>query len=191
MTHKYGCVYRPQSQSHVERRNGDLRRKLSKCMAQTGLNWLRALPLVLVSLRANVHRTHGLSPFEMHRGQPFPGPMQPMNLDAIHDMDQKSYYDQLKALVCSLHTQAFVDEICEEVWLKKVSPKRRWTEPLWEGPLRVTARTTHAYQLEGKGTKWYHKSHCSPVKPTTGELCPWERYKEDRFNRQSESVVKE
>ncbi|XP_068998257.1 uncharacterized protein [Embiotoca jacksoni] len=40
--------------------------------------------------------------------------------------------------------------------------KRKWSEPRWTGPFRVTERTSHAVRLEGKGDTWYHLSQCAP-----------------------------
>ncbi|XP_076004188.1 uncharacterized protein LOC142996946 [Genypterus blacodes] len=163
LKHNYGTVYHPQSQGGVERMNQTIKQKLAKCCAQTGLNWVEALPLVLVSVRANVNRSHGRLPYELHRGSPFPGPMRPMTLDALGDVCKKQYHAQLKALLSSFHPQGQIDDTCEEVWLKAI--KRKWSAPRWLGPYRITARTNNAYQLEGRGKVWWHRSQCSPVKP--------------------------
>ncbi|XP_053714219.1 uncharacterized protein LOC128755047 [Synchiropus splendidus] len=49
------------------------------------------------------------------------------------------------------------------VYLKRFS--RRWHEPRWSGPFRVTARTHTAVRLDGKGTKWFHFSMIRPHEP--------------------------
>uniref|UniRef100_A0A674MC32 Murine leukemia virus integrase C-terminal domain-containing protein n=1 Tax=Takifugu rubripes TaxID=31033 RepID=A0A674MC32_TAKRU len=59
------------------------------------------------------------------------------------------------------------DLIGEEYLLLKVL-QRKWQEPRWTGPHRVTARTDTAVRFEGKGDTWYHLSHCAKV-PKTGE----------------------
>uniref|UniRef100_A0A674N7B2 Murine leukemia virus integrase C-terminal domain-containing protein n=1 Tax=Takifugu rubripes TaxID=31033 RepID=A0A674N7B2_TAKRU len=59
------------------------------------------------------------------------------------------------------------DLIGEEYLLLKVL-KRKWQEPRWTGPHRVTARTDTAVRLEGKGDTWYHLSQCAKV-PKTAE----------------------
>ncbi|CAJ1074331.1 uncharacterized protein LOC115060955 isoform X1 [Xyrichtys novacula] len=34
--------------------------------------------------------------------------------------------------------------------------KRKWNQPRWTGPFRVTERTSHAVRLDGKGDNWFH-----------------------------------
>ncbi|XP_070405661.1 uncharacterized protein [Nothobranchius furzeri] len=41
-------------------------------------------------------------------------------------------------------------------WVLLKVTKRKWTEPRWTGPYRVTERTSHAVRLDGKGDTWYH-----------------------------------
>ncbi|TWW54392.1 hypothetical protein D4764_0192320 [Takifugu flavidus] len=57
------------------------------------------------------------------------------------------------------------DLIGEEYLLLKVL-KRKWQEPNWTAPHRVTARTDTAVQFEGKGDTWYHLSQCAKVPKT-------------------------
>ncbi|KAL4009592.1 hypothetical protein ACER0C_003444 [Sarotherodon galilaeus] len=45
------------------------------------------------------------------------------------------------------------------VWLKVI--KRKWKEPRWTGPYEVTARTTTAVRLKGKGDTWFHWTQCA------------------------------
>ncbi|TWW58365.1 hypothetical protein D4764_07G0010840 [Takifugu flavidus] len=52
------------------------------------------------------------------------------------------------------------DLIGEEYLLLKVL-KRKWQEPRWTGPHRVTARTDTTVRFEGKGDTWYHLSQCA------------------------------
>ncbi|TWW66927.1 hypothetical protein D4764_20G0009590 [Takifugu flavidus] len=54
------------------------------------------------------------------------------------------------------------DLIGEEYLLLKVL-KRKWQEPNWTAPHRVTARTDTAVRFEGKGDTWYHLSQCAKV----------------------------
>lgn len=69
--HKYGSVYHPQSHRKVERMDLNLKTKLAKTVATTGLNWVDALSLVLPSIRYSINR---FTPFELHHGRPFPRP---------------------------------------------------------------------------------------------------------------------
>lgn len=59
ITHKFGTVYHPQSQGKVERMNGNIKTKLAKTIKETGLNWIDAIPLVLMSIRYSVNRRTG------------------------------------------------------------------------------------------------------------------------------------
>lgn len=43
-------------------------------MAGTKLNWIEALPVVLMSIRSTVNRSTGFTPFELHHRHMFPGP---------------------------------------------------------------------------------------------------------------------
>uniref|UniRef100_A0A674P6B2 Murine leukemia virus integrase C-terminal domain-containing protein n=1 Tax=Takifugu rubripes TaxID=31033 RepID=A0A674P6B2_TAKRU len=56
----------------------------------------------------------------------------------------------------------------EEYLLVKVL-KRKWQEPRWTGPHRVTARTDTAVRFEGRGDTWYHLSQCAKV-PKTADV---------------------
>uniref|UniRef100_UPI0009B45469 histone-lysine N-methyltransferase 2E-like n=1 Tax=Monopterus albus TaxID=43700 RepID=UPI0009B45469 len=48
--------------------------------------------------------------------------------------------------------------------------KRKWSEPRWTGPYKVTERTSHAVRLQGKGETWYHWSQCVPAEAPTRPL---------------------
>ena len=64
------CSYHPQSAGAVERENGKIKSKLAKCCDDTGLSWVKALPLILFHMRTRVRSKHGLSPFEILFGRP-------------------------------------------------------------------------------------------------------------------------
>lgn len=65
---KRHCTYHPSSGGAVERENGTLKSKLTKCCAETGLTWTKVLPVVLLQMRARVRPKNGLSPFEVFFG---------------------------------------------------------------------------------------------------------------------------
>lgn len=164
LQHCFGAVYHPQSQGAVERANRTMKQKMAKCCEETGLNWMKALPIVLLSLRSEVNKGHGFSPYELTRGYPMPGPIRSGTLAAPANVDRKKYFDQLKSLLSSLHPQADAEELYTHVYLKVIK-RKGWSNPRWEGPFRITARTTYAFKLEGKGNSWWHKTQCTPAKP--------------------------
>ncbi|XP_025762871.1 uncharacterized protein K02A2.6-like isoform X2 [Oreochromis niloticus] len=169
--HKFGTVYHPQSQGKVERMNLNLKNKLSKICAATGLNWVSALPIALMTIRCSVNKSTGFTPHELQTGRPFPAPWTevPAEHTTRSNRSHAEYWDELKCLVSSFTKQVTsglqtVDQVTPEVkavWLKVI--KRKWKEPRWTGPYEVIARTTTAVQLEGKGDTWYHWSQCAPA----------------------------
>ncbi|XP_061651840.1 uncharacterized protein LOC133488231 [Phyllopteryx taeniolatus] len=176
LKHKFGSVYHPQSQAHVERMNRTVKQRLAKMCAHTGLNWLQALPLVLFTIRQAINRRTGFTPFELLTGRLMPGPesalLQP-------DMDPpkgyKPYWEQLSSLVSSLcvsdpsvaDVHVSDPALPSHVYLKVL--QRKWSEPRWTGPFEVSAQTSHAVRLFGKGDKWYHVSQTRPAQTSVAE----------------------
>nr|XP_024657204.1 uncharacterized protein LOC112433120 [Maylandia zebra] len=169
--HKFGMVYHPQSQGKVERMNLNLKNKLAKICAQTGLNWVAALPIALMTIRCSVNQSTGFTPYELLTGRQFPAPwtVVPVEQPRTSNRSHAEYFNELKALVSSFTKQVTCErptgngEVpdAKAVWLKVI--KRKWKEPRWTGPYEVTARTATAVQLKGKGDTWYHWSQCAPT----------------------------
>ncbi|NWY70749.1 TF28 protein, partial [Erithacus rubecula] len=63
--------WHPQSSGRVERMNKSLKNILTKLIMETGLNWLKCLPLALLRIRTNTRSDIGASPYEMMFGLPF------------------------------------------------------------------------------------------------------------------------
>ena len=57
------CSWRPQSSAKVEKANDIIKRHLHKLTQETQDNWIKVLPIALMSTRT-VPRKEGLSPFE-------------------------------------------------------------------------------------------------------------------------------
>ncbi|XP_078805331.1 uncharacterized protein LOC144992515 [Oryzias latipes] len=175
LQHKFGCVYHPSSQGSVERMNRTLKEKLAKICTSTNIDWVTALPLALLAVRQSVNHRTGFSPFELLTGRLMPGPSSTIRpLDDAHSPNRSlvTYWKLLHAFASTFSAQVKdKDEPPAEppgdnladwtrVYLKAF--KRKWSEPRWTGPYRVTARTTSAVQLQGRDNKWYHYSMLRP-----------------------------
>ncbi|MGL4353844.1 MAG: integrase, partial [Aeromonas popoffii] len=175
LTHAFGAVYHPESQGKVERLNLTLKLKLAKICAQTKLTWLAALPLALMSVRSSVNRISGFTPFELLTGRSFPGPSTPLRPDTIEPLSHCAYFDKLTALIQHFSQQVTPETDPEPVpkpteWVRLKTFRRKWNEPRWSKPLRVTSRTTHCVRLQGKGDTWYHLSSCAVCDPPDRSL---------------------
>ena len=104
---KQHCTYHPQSGGAVERENGTIKNKLVKCCDDTGLSWIKALPVVLMAMRGRA-RT-GLSPFEILPGRPMNTRMektkenQVLNSELLEDV-MLSYCVHLTKMLSLIHT---------------------------------------------------------------------------------------
>ncbi|XP_061594952.1 uncharacterized protein LOC133458765 [Cololabis saira] len=172
LKHKFGTVYHPQSQGKVERMNANIKTKLAKICAQTKMTWVDALPLALMAIRSSVNTGHGLTPYELQTGRLFPGPQNaPYLMDTDkYKLGQKAYFAELQSLV-SAYSKQVGDSTDRRTptpqteWVLLRVIKRKWSEPRWTGPHRITERTSHAVRLHGKGDTWYHWSQCAPTDP--------------------------
>lgn len=60
----------PQSGRAVEQANGTIKTRLNKVWEEIKLNWVKALPLVLMSMSGQGKAKTGLSSFEIRGGGP-------------------------------------------------------------------------------------------------------------------------
>ncbi|GCC27439.1 hypothetical protein chiPu_0005863 [Chiloscyllium punctatum] len=179
LKHAFGTVYHPQSQGKVERMNQSIKGKIGKVCAQTKLSWVDALPLALMSIGSSVNSITGFTPYELTRGQQFPGLGAGIQMleGGGASLRYKPYYEQLTALVSAFSKQfgsakgdlqSQAPSTTDWVLLKVI--KRKWLEPRWTGPYKVVERTSHAVRLQGKGESWYHWSQCAATEPPTRTL---------------------
>lgn len=118
---RLGAVYHPQSQGMIERISSTLKARLKKICVSTKLNWVVALPIVLMS------RSTHLTPHEMLTGRPMPapqlrGPYKGPPLELLQD-ELKIYMKQLSAISISIYLQEKAREANQDQDLvRPVSP---------------------------------------------------------------------
>lgn len=106
LKHLFGSVYHLQYQGKVERINQNIKRRIGKVCAPTGLSWVDALPLPLMSIRSSVNSTTGFTPNELTTVQQFPGPG--AGLQITEEVTKPLKYKQLTALVSSFSKQVAI-----------------------------------------------------------------------------------
>ena len=89
--------------------NGTIKNKLVKCCDDTGLSWIKALPVVLMAMRGRGRARTGLSPFEILPGRPMNTRMektkenQVLNSELLEDV-MLSYCVHLTKMLSLIHT---------------------------------------------------------------------------------------
>ncbi|KAG0437292.1 Pro-Pol polyprotein [Dictyocoela muelleri] len=68
MEHVKGRPRYPESQGQIERFNGTLKRRLSKCLFGKEKMWISVLRNVLFQYNSSIHKATSKSPFEIFRG---------------------------------------------------------------------------------------------------------------------------
>ncbi len=71
------------------------------------MNWVDALPLALMSIRASVNNRTGRTPSELQTGRAFPGPgAKLIGLQEEDPMQTRAYFNELQALLTEFSKQA-------------------------------------------------------------------------------------
>ncbi|KAK7925084.1 hypothetical protein WMY93_007394 [Mugilogobius chulae] len=180
------CSYHPQSCGATERANGTLKAKLIKICEETGLTWVKALPLALMYTRMRVRSRCNMSPFEILFARPPNIGMGPPPRDlpdtTLCDDNMLSYCKELNALLSSvsLQVKAALPKAAEAVlhdfkpgdWvLVKETRRKHWRSKRWLGPFQVLLITDTAVKFAERST-WTHASHCRRIVTLPEDLPP-------------------
>uniref|UniRef100_A0A8C6UYN4 ribonuclease H n=1 Tax=Neogobius melanostomus TaxID=47308 RepID=A0A8C6UYN4_9GOBI len=188
ISQRLGNLYHASSQGIVERMNATIKRKLAKVWLTSKLDWVAALPFVLMDIRNSVNATTSYSPHLLLTGREMHKPPGPFDEDTPFiewDKQHHSYVKMLQTIVAQLHRcrQRTHDrketlepnmDISPGSWVYvKVHKRNNWTQPYQTGPYLVLQSTGRSVQVQKDTSKlWYHLSHCfkSPVDPTQRSL---------------------
>ncbi len=103
------CSYAPSSGGAVERQNQTIKNKLAKCCEETGLTWLKALPIVLMYMRMRKRVKTNLSPFEILFGRPpfmgIEGGKQGLPSTDVCENDMLNYCKEVSCLLSNISVQ--------------------------------------------------------------------------------------
>ncbi len=103
------CSYAPSSGGAVERQNQTIKNKLAKCCEETGLTWLKALPIVLMYMRMRKRVKPNLSPFEILFGRPpfmgIEGGKQRLPSTDVCENDMLNYCKEMSCLLSNISVQ--------------------------------------------------------------------------------------
>ncbi len=103
------CSYAPSSGGAVERQNQTIKNKLAKCCEETGLTWLKALPIVLMYMRMRKRVKTNLSPFEILFGRPpfmgMEGGKQRLPSTDVCENDMLNYCKEMSCLLSNISVQ--------------------------------------------------------------------------------------
>ncbi len=173
------CSYAPSSGGAVERQNQTIKNKLAKCCEETGLTWLKALPIVLMYMRMRKRVKTNLSPFEILFGRPpfmgIEGGKQGLPSPDVCENDMLNYCKEMSCLLSNISVQVKAAQgKVAETFLHKVRPgdfvvirdhrRKSWKSKRWLGPFQVLLVTHTAVKVAERAT-WVHVNHCRRVPP--------------------------
>lgn len=166
--------WHPQSSGKVENANKRVKNILTKLMLETGLSWIKCLPLAMLTLRIKPRRDIGLSPYEMLFGLPFP--LSPYSTGTIIEGEEhqkqyikkiskileqsrkKGYLPQSTPLDVNAHPFQVGDWVLIKTW------KEKSLTPRYEGPFEIILTTHTAVRTLERG--WTHMTRVKgPIPP--------------------------
>ena len=152
-------AYHPSSNGLVERFHRQLKASLKATPEPT--NWVSALPLVLLGIRASLKQDMGCSTAELVYGTTLrlPGEFFSLNNDELPD--PTSYVTKLKTIMSNLHPPkarqvhrpSHVSDIlskCTHVFVRRDAVKKPLQQP-YDGPFRVLTRTDKHFTVDCNG----------------------------------------
>ncbi len=108
-THNVARGIKPSSGGAVERQNQTIKNKLAKCCEETGLTWLKALPIVLMYMRMRKRVKTNLGPFEILFGRPpfmgMEGGKQRLPSTDVCENDMLNYCKEVSCLLSNISVQ--------------------------------------------------------------------------------------
>ncbi len=173
------CSYAPSSGGAVERQNQTIKNKLAICCEETGLTWLKALPIVLMYMRMRKRVKTNLSPFEILFGRPpfmgIEGGKKRLPSTYVCENDMLNYCKEMSCLLSNISVQVKAAQgKVVETFLHEVRPgdfmvirdhrRKSWKSKRWLGPFQVILVTYTAVKVAERAT-WVHVNHCRRVPP--------------------------
>ncbi len=184
------CSYAPSSGGAVERQNQTIKNKLAKCCEETGLTWLKALPIVLMYMRMRKRVKTNLSPFEILFGRPpfmgMEGGKQRLPSTDVCENDMLNYCKEMSCLLSNISVQvkAAQGKVAER-FLHEVRPgdfvvirdhrRKSWESKRWLEPFQVLLVTHTAVKVAERAT-WVHVDHEGGCRPLRRRSNRWRRF---------------
>ena len=152
-------AYHPSSNGLVERFHRQLKTSLKATPEPT--NWVSALPLVLLGIRAGLKQDIGCSTAELVYGTTLRLPGEFFSLNNDKHPDPTSYVTKLKTIMSNLHPPkarqvhrpSHVSDIlskCTHVFVRRDAVKKPLQQP-YDGPFRVLTRTDKHFTVDCNG----------------------------------------